>query len=416
MKQITASVMTVGTEILLGHILDTNSQYISNVLSDIGIRVELKCSVGDDRKSILEMLNYAMAKSDLVLITGGLGPTSDDITKKCLSDFFASPLAMNPVALEQVTAYFNRRGIPLTDINRKQAEMPQLAQVIINEMGTAPGMWFEKDDKVVVSMPGVPHEMHHMLNAWVVPGIKKQFRTPVILHRMVMTAGIGESWLSEKITSWEKSMPPHISLAYLPGYGQVKLRLTGTSHNPGKLREELDKKVVELETIIPEYVYGKDGITLEQRIGEILRERGETLSIAESCTGGYTGHLLTTIPGSSAYFMGGIIAYENRVKIGQLGVSEATLLKHGAVSEETVIEMAEGCRNLFRTSYAISTSGIAGPSGGTPEKPVGTIWMAVADQEGTVTRKLSIPKDRINTIKYASVAALILFWQRLYRN
>jgi nicotinamide-nucleotide amidase len=415
MKQITASVMTVGTEILIGHILDTNSQFIGNVLTGIGIRVVLKCSVGDERDEILEMLEYAHAKSDLVLITGGLGPTSDDITKKCLSEFFGSPMIMNPAALHQVEAYFSRRGIPLTDINRKQAEMPQLAEVILNEMGTAPGMWFENKKKVVISMPGVPHEMHHMLNSKVIPEIKKRYQTPMILHKMVMTAGIGESWLSEKIAGWERNLPEHISLAYLPGYGQVRLRLTGTSQDPVILQEELDKEVAELEKVIPEYVYGKDGITLEERIGEILRERNETLSIAESCTGGYIGHLLTTIPGSSAYFKGGIIAYDNNVKTGQLGVSATTLLEHGAVSEETVMEMAEGCRKLFRTNYALSTSGIAGPGGGTPEKPVGTIWMAVAGEAGTITRKISIPKDRINTIRYAAVATLILFWQRIDR-
>jgi nicotinamide-nucleotide amidase len=413
MEQVRASVITIGSEILYGHILDTNSQFIGDILSEIGIRVVLKSSVGDERIEILEMLEYARSRSDLVLITGGLGPTNDDITKKSLSEFFGSPLKMNMVALEQVTAYFKRRGIGLTDVNRRQAELPEMARVIENDMGTAPGIWIEKDHKVFVSMPGVPHEMHHMLTSKVIPEIKKKYRTPVIMHRLIMTAGIGESWLAEKITDWEEDLPPYISLAYLPGYGQVKLRLTGTGYDLKSLSAELNDRAERLGRLIPEYVYGKDGIKLEERIGQLLRNRRETLALAESCTGGYVGHLITSIPGSSDYFTGGSIAYDNAVKIAQLGVSEQTLERYGAVSEETVVEMAKGCRKLFRTDYAISTSGIAGPSGGTPEKPVGTVWMAVADEEVTRTRKISIPKDRINTIKFASVAALILFWQRL---
>ncbi|MBR9999474.1 MAG: competence/damage-inducible protein A [Cyclobacteriaceae bacterium] len=413
MKEITASVITVGTEILFGLILDTNSQFISNALTGIGVRVVLKSSVGDERKKILEMLKYASTKSTLVLITGGLGPTNDDITKKCLSEFFDSPLQMNPGALEEVSAYFAKRGIPLTEINRKQAEMPQLARMITNEMGTAPGMWLEKNGRVFISMPGVPHEMHHMLMTRVIPDIRGKYQTPVIQHKLIMTAGIGESWLAERISGWEKNLPGHISLAYLPGYGQVKLRLTGTSDDAGALQAELNEISNDLGKIIPEYIYGADGLTLEERIGQILTVRQENISLAESCTGGYIGHLLTTVPGSSRYFTGGLIAYHNDIKTGQLAVSEVTLLKYGAVSEETVREMAAGCRKLFNTHYAIATSGIAGPSGGSPEKPVGTIWMAVADESGTVTRKIIIPKDRINTIRYASVASLILFWQRI---
>ncbi len=413
MKQITASVITIGSEILFGHILDTNSQFISNLLTEMGVRVVLKSSVGDLREEILSILDYAEAQSDLILITGGLGPTNDDITKKCLSEYLNAPLRMNQEALAEVRSYFEKRGMPFTEINQKQAELPELARVITNEMGTAPGMWFERNHHVFISMPGVPHEMHHMLQKKVIPRIKEKYQTPIILHKLIMTAGIGESWLAEKIAVWEKELPVHISLAYLPGYGQVKLRLTGTGNDPGLLKAEIADRVAELKKLIPEYIYGEDGLSLQERIGQWLREKEETISTAESCTGGYISHLITTIPGSSDYFMGGVVAYHNEIKTSQLEVSGDTLLNFGAVSEETVREMAVGCRKRFHTHYALSTSGIAGPAGGTPEKPVGTVWMAVADESGVMTRKINIPKDRINTIKYSSVAALILLWQRI---
>ena len=413
MRPISASIITIGTEILYGHILDTNSQFISDLLTEMGIRVVLKSSVGDSRDEILSLLAYADRQSDLVLMTGGLGPTNDDITKKCLSDYFNSPLRMNQQALAEVRAYFEKRGMPFTEINQRQAELPEMAQVVTNDMGTAPGMWLERNGHVFISMPGVPHEMHHMLRSKVIPRIKERYQTPIILHKLIMTAGIGESWLAEKIADWERELPIHISLAYLPGYGQVKLRLTGTGEDPQLLQSEIQAGVLKLRKLIPEYIYGEDGLTLQEKIGQLLRQRGQTLSTAESCTGGYISHLITTIPGSSDYFMGGVVAYHNDIKINQLGVSPQTLDDHGAVSEETVREMAEGCRKNFNTHYAISTSGIAGPSGGTPEKPAGTVWMAVADGSGIVTRKFNIPKDRINTIKYSSVGALILLWQRL---
>jgi nicotinamide-nucleotide amidase len=415
MKQLSASVITIGSEILYGHILDTNSRFIGSLLSEMGIQVVLKSSVGDDRDDILSILAYAEKVSSLIFITGGLGPTNDDITKKCLSEYLRSPLKMNLRALEEVSAYFKKRGMPFTEINQKQAELPETAHVITNEMGTAPGMWLERNGQVFISMPGVPHEMHHMLQNKVIPKIKEKYQTPIILHKLIMTAGIGESWLAEKIAGWEKELPVHISLAYLPGYGQVKLRLTGTGDDRSRLQAEIDERILQLRQIIPEYIYGEDGLTLQERIGQMLRQRGETLSTAESCTGGYVSHLITTVPGSSDYFMGGVVAYHNAIKTDRLGISVQTLEKYGAVSEETVIEMAEGCRRDFNTDYALSTSGIAGPSGGTPEKPVGTVWMAVADRSGTITRKFNIPKDRINTIKYSSTAVMILLWQRIFQ-
>ena len=416
MERVNASVITIGSEILFGHILDTNSQFICDLLDGLGIHVVLKASVGDIRENILELLAYASSRSDLILLTGGLGPTNDDITKKCLADFFNSPIHLNKRALDEVKSYFEKRQMPFTELNQKQAELPELAQHITNDMGTAPGMWIEKNRQIYISMPGVPHEMHHMLNTRVVPKIREKYHTPVIQHKLIMTAGIGESWLADKIATWEKKLPAHISLAYLPGYGQVKLKLTGTGDEPEKLQIEIHEKVKELSKIIPEYIYGEDGLTLEGRIGQMLREKNETLSTAESCTGGYLSHLITTIPGCSDYYRGGVIAYHNSIKLSQLGVSENILNSQGAVSEETVREMAAGCLNRFQTHYSIATSGIAGPLGGTPVKPVGTVWIAVADRKGTVTRKYTIPKDRINNIKYSAVGALTLFWQRISQN
>jgi len=416
MNEVTASIITIGEEILYGLILDTNSHFISNMLTEIGVRVAFKTSVGDKKNEIIDVLRYAELKSNIIIMTGGLGPTNDDITKKCLSEYFNSPLKLNQQALIEVSDYFQRRGIPLTNLNRKQAEIPESAQILTNDMGTAPGMWFEKNNHIFISMPGVPHEMQHMFKTKVIPRIKDKYHTPVILHKLVMTAGIGESWLSEKIAIWEKKLPKNVSLAYLPGYGQVKLRLTGVGASHDLLHKQISDQVRKLKKLIPKYIYGEDGVSLEKKIGLLLGERNETLSVAESCTGGYLTHLLTSVPGSSAYFMGSTIAYHNEVKIKELDVSDKTISKYGAVSEETVKEMAEGCRKKFSTSYAVSTSGIAGPSGGSPEKPVGTIWIAVTDKFETVAKKYNIPKDRINNIKFASIAALTLLWQRISQN
>ncbi len=413
MKEITASIITIGEEILYGHILDTNSFSISNMLTDIGVKVMFKSSVGDKKSEIIDALKYAELKSDIIIITGGLGPTNDDITKKCLSVYFNSPLKLNQQALQEVRDYFQRRGMALTKLNRKQAEIPESAEILTNEMGTAPGMWFERSNHIFISMPGVPHEMEHMFKIKVISRIKDTFQTPVILHKLIMTAGIGESWLSDEIADWEKDLPNNISLAYLPGYGQVKLRLTGVGASRDLLQKQISEQVQTLKKLIPNYIYGEDGMSLEKKLGVLLSDRNETLSVAESCTGGYISHMITTVPGSSMYFIGGTIAYHNDMKIEMLDVSEDTLIKCGAVSEETVKEMAEGCRQKFKTDYAVSTSGIAGPEGGSPEKPVGTIWIAVSDKFEIVAKKYNIPKDRINNIKYASIAALTLLWQTI---
>lgn len=413
MANIIASIITIGEEILYGHTLDTNSQFIGEQLTAVGIKVGLKLSTGDQKDTILDALDHAEKRSDLILITGGLGPTSDDITKKCLADFFNVGMKMNEEALRQVELYFRRRGFTLTETNRNQAMIPENARLIINDVGTAAGMWFDKKNKTFISMPGVPHEMQQMMIEKIIPEIKKKYHAPAIFHKHIMTAGIGESWLAEKILEWENNLPPNMSLAYLPGYGQVKLRITGQGTDQEKLKRALDQQSAELRKYINEYIYGEDGISLQERIGQLLTEQHQTLSLAESCTGGYLAHLITTVPGSSNYFISGLVAYHNQVKMDLLGVKKQTLERVGAVSEETVKEMASGVRNRFYTDFGVATSGISGPGGGTPEKPVGTVWIAVADGHSCVAQRYSIPKNRINNIKYASVAALAMLWQRI---
>jgi nicotinamide-nucleotide amidase len=314
------------------------------------------------------------------LVTGGLGPTSDDLTKPCLVKHYNCELKINEEALAEVTAFFKSRGRELTDVNRQQAALPTCCEKITNKIGTAPGMWFERNGKVLVSMPGVPHEMKMMMSDLIVPKLKQQFITPTIYHRVIRTVGIGESFLADKISTWERSLPTHIKLAYLPSLGDVKLRLTGIGKSQGELVKEMDDLVERLMPLAGEYVFGFGEDPLEKVIGNSLRDRGLTLSIAESCTGGYVSHLITSVPGSSNYFMGSLIPYSYEIKMRQLGVRPETLEQYGAVSEPTIIEMANLVRAKFSTDIGVATSGVAGPGGATPEKPVGTVWIAVFGQ------------------------------------
>ncbi len=414
MKIITATILTIGEEILYGHILDTNANFISNAFSEIGIKVVMHLSVGDIFNDILDALKIAEARSDVVLITGGLGPTNDDITKKCLSNYFNSEIRLNQKVFEDLSEYFKKRGFPFTESNQKQAYLPENALVVRNEMGTAPGMWFEKDNTIFVSMPGVPHEMKYLVEKKIIPKLMEVFQSNIIYHKLIMTAGIGESWLAEKIEKWESSLPENISLAYLPSYGQVKLRLTARGQDKQFLIEEVKSYTNSLQKFIGQYIYGEDGETIQEAIGKKLTLNKQTLSTAESCTGGYISHLITNVPGSSVYYKGAVIAYSNDIKESIIDVRSETLQNFGAVSEETVKEMADGIRKKFKTDYAVATSGIAGPGGGTADKPVGTVWIAIAGPDGTMlTKKLTILKDRLSNIKYSSVTALVLLWQRI---
>lgn len=408
MTIITAELLTIGDELLYGQILDTNAQWMSVALSNAGIKVIRKTTVGDQEDEILTAFAEAERRVDILLITGGLGPTNDDLTKPCLSKYFNCELKINEEALAEVTEFFKSRGRALTEVNRQQAALPACCEKITNKIGTAPGMWFERNGKVFVSMPGVPHEMKMMMTDIIIPKLKQTFTTSNIHHHVIRTIGIGESFLAEKIADWENVLPSHIKLAYLPGLGEVKLRLTGIGNSIETLKEETNILANKLTDLVGEYIYGYGDEPLEGVIGRALLEKNLKLSIAESCTGGYLSHMVTSVPGSSAYFQGSIIPYAYEIKMQQLGVKPETLEKFGAVSEETIREMASRVREKFKTDIGVATSGIAGPGGATPEKPVGTVWIGYSDKQKTVAKKLQLTKDRIINIKFSSLAALNL--------
>ena len=405
---IKAEILTIGDEILYGQITDTNSQWMGTELSNIGVKVVRKTTVGDEEGEILTALSEAEQRADIILITGGLGPTSDDLTKPCLCKYFNCGLKMNEEALAEVTEFFTSRGRELTEVNRQQAMLPEACEKVTNPIGTAPGMWFSKGKKVFVSMPGVPHEMKKMMSDIILPRLKKEFQTPFIHHKIIRTVGIGESFLSDKISAWEKSLPAHVKLAYLPSLGEVKLRLTSSGKSESDLMAESQDLIEKLKPLAGEYIFGYDTDPLEVVIGNTLREKKLTISVAESCTGGYLSHLITSVPGSSEYFLGSMIPYAYEIKMRQLGVKPETLEKYGAVSEPTISEMASVVRARFTTDIGVATSGIAGPGGATPEKPVGMVWIAYSDKHQTVTKKLQLSNDRMINIRMASVAVLNL--------
>jgi nicotinamide-nucleotide amidase len=408
MKIITAELLTIGDEILYGQIVDTNAQWMSVELDKVGIKVIRKTSVGDQEQEILTAFAEAEKRADIILITGGLGPTSDDLTKPLLAKYFNCELVMNEEALAEVTAFFKSRGREMTEMNRQQAALPSACTKITNPIGTAPGMWFDRKGKIFMSMPGVPHEMKKMMTDRVIPKLRETFRMPVIQHKVIRTIGIGESFLADKISVWEKSLPTHIKLAYLPSLGEVKLRLTCFGEDAASLEKEINILAEKLLPLASEYVYGYGDEPIEVVIGKMLRDRKLTLSMAESCTGGYLSHLITSVPGCSDYFLGSMVPYAYEIKMRQLGVKPEVLEKYGAVSEQTIIEMANIVRAKFNTDIGVATSGIAGPGGATPEKPVGMVWIAYSDKHQTVTKKLQISQDRAINIRMASMAVLNL--------
>ncbi|GAB2620916.1 competence/damage-inducible protein A [Emticicia sediminis] len=408
MRPILAEVVTIGDEILYGQITDTNTQWMSTELDKIGVKTVRKSSVGDQEDKILQILAEAEKRADIVLLTGGLGPTKDDITKKMLCKYFDDELVINEDALAFITDFFVKRGRPMTELNRQQAAVPSRCTYLANKTGTAPGMWFERNGTVFVSMPGVPHEMKYLMSNEVIPRLKTFFETPIIYHKMIRTIGVGESFLAEKIENWEDNLPEHIKLAYLPSFGQVRLRLTAVGNDEAQLKQDVDAEIEKVLPLIGSSVFGFDNDDLEVAIGKELKKQGLTVSAAESCTGGYISHMFTKVAGSSAYFMGSVVSYDNSVKINVLGVNAETIAQHGAVSEETVTQMAEGARKLMKTDFAIATSGIAGPDGGTPEKPVGTLWIACAMEGRTIAKKVQMANQRDTNIQYGSVVALNL--------
>ena len=403
-------IITIGDEILIGQIIDTNSAWIGQLLNKHGFRISKITTVGDGEKEIFDAIESAMDQSDLVLLTGGLGPTKDDITKKVIADYFGVEMKFSDETWEKIQKFFKHIGRSTTPAHKQQCYMPANVNLLYNKMGTAPGMWFDKGNKVLVSMPGVPYEMKYLMEHQVLPKINDQFSTTPIAHRTIRTAGMGESKIAERVQKIEECLPDFIKLAFLPSLGHVRLRLTGMHESESKLHQILDKKVKEIEAELSDIVYATEDITLEEVVNKKLIETGLTIATAESCTGGYVAHRLTSISGSSAYFKGSVIAYANEVKMQQLNVSTKTLEEHGAVSEATVKEMVDGCLKLLQTDLAIATSGIAGPTGGTPNKPVGTIWIAIGNKDKIKTLKLQLGKNRLKNIEYTSNMALnVLF-------
>lgn len=398
--------ITIGDEILIGQIVDTNSAWMAQQLNLIGASINRITSISDGLSDIQSTLSLALKDADAVLITGGLGPTKDDVTKKALADFLEDELVFDDATYQRILRFFERLNRKTTEAHRLQCYMPSKANLLLNKMGTAPGMWFEHNGKIIVSMPGVPYEMKYLMEHEVLPKLKAFLPSKPIAHRTILTAGEGESRIAARIENIEDSLPDFIKLAFLPNLGQVRLRLSGSHKNETLLNKTLDEQAQKIKDTIPELIFGTDDQKLEEVIGNILKDQGKTLCTAESCTGGYLAHLITAIPGASSYFQGSIIAYDNKVKQQQLGVQTATLEAHGAVSEETVKQMVKGANELLNTDISIAISGIAGPGGGTPDKPVGTIWLAVGDNQRVWTRKLHAGKDRITNIKYASSHAL----------
>jgi nicotinamide-nucleotide amidase len=408
MQLIKAEIIAIGDELLYGQIVDTNSHWISQELDLVGVKVVRKTTVGDNRTDILTAFVEAEKRADLILITGGLGPTQDDLTKPLLAEYFGCGIVEFPAAVAAVTDFFKRRGREITPLNILQGHLPSCCTYVPNEVGTAPGMWFEKDGTYWMSMPGVPHEMKKLMKDFVLPRLPEIFKLPVIYHKVVKTVGIGESWLADLIRDWENALPEHIKLAYLPSLGQVRLRLTAFGRDRKKLETEVAEQLVLVLPQISNYVYGYDEETLESAIGNLLKNSRKTLALAESCSGGYVSHLVTTIPGSSAYFNGSVVPYHNRFKQDILGVSVKTLESKGAVSEETVLEMANGVRKLFGSDFGLASSGVAGPDGGTEEKPVGTVWIACVGKGFTAAKKLQLTQDRLLNIQLTAVAVLNL--------
>lgn len=400
-----AEILNIGDEILIGQIVNTNAVWIAQELNKRGVPVKRMTTVGDTKTDMLNAIDQAIQHHEIVIITGGLGPTKDDLTKDVLTQYFQTRLVFNEEVFELLDNFFKKRGRKLNEANKTQCYVPEACTVLMNYWGTAPGMLFEKQGKMIVSLPGVPLEMKELMNTYVFPYIETHYPLPPILHRSYLTEGIPESELMMMLAEWENNLPASIKLAYLPSAGQVTLRLSTLNEN-GNGWAMITEQEEKLKSILEDEIIGYDGETLEQAIQRIFIEKQLTLGTAESCTGGYIAHKITSVPGSSAYFMGSVVSYHNRVKQEVLQVNEQTLKTVGAVSKETVIQMAEHARNLLHTDYAIAVSGIAGPDGGTPEKPVGTVWVAWATPSGTLTKKYRFGNDRLTNIHRTFQASL----------
>ena len=408
-NSVNASIITIGDELLIGQTIDTNSAFIAQELNKIGVWVKRRVAVGDVYDDIWKALDEEGERSDIIIITGGLGPTADDITKPLLCDYFGGKLIVNEKVLAHVKHLFEkvfRRAGPMLERNLKQAEVPDVCTVLHNERGTAPGMLFRKDRALFFSLPGVPHEMKGLITNQVIPYLLKEFEMPSIVHRTAFTFGQGESMLAELLKDFETSLPSHIKLAYLPNYGMVKLRLTSQGDDKETVEKELLPYFEKMQELVKEFLVSNEDEGLEKVIGKVLKAKGKTMATAESCTGGYIAHLITSIAGSSAYYKGSVVSYANEIKENILGVQHDTLMSVGAVSEETVKQMVAGAIKKLNVDFALATSGIMGPDGGTPEKPVGTVWVAAGNKEKIETLQLNLRFDRERNISMTANNAL----------
>ena len=411
MDTIKVEIITIGDEILIGQIVDTNSAWMATQLNQYGFEIHKITSVHDNAQQIKEAITYAFTQAQVVLLTGGIGPTKDDITKHTLCELFNTKLIHSQEVYDNIIQLFKHRPNVMNPLTATQAMVPENCTVIQNEVGTAPITWFEQQGKILVSMPGVPYEMMLNMTTQIIPRLAKHFNTPNILHQTIITYGIPESQLAIMLTDWENSLPQHIHLAYLPNNGLVKLRLSGVSDNKENIKKEIQQLFDQLTPLLGDAIIAHEDITPQAYIGKLLKEKQQTISTAESCTGGNIAHLITSIPGSSAYYKGSITAYSNEIKIKLLGVDEDAITQHGAVSQEVVEQMAKGARERMNTHYAIATSGIAGPDGETPDKPVGTTWIAIATHNKVVSKKFQFGKLREQNINRATQAALTLLIQ-----
>ena len=408
-----AEIITIGDEILIGQIVDTNSAWMAKSLNAIGIQVKQITSVSDDAEHIMEAIAQAEKRAKIILITGGLGPTKDDITKFTLARYFNMGMRRDQATLDHVTEIFRKYKRPMIDVNIRQADVPDGCEVIQNKNGTAPCMWFDRGEHIIVSMPGVPFEMMYLMDEEILPRLKKSFDLPFIYHKTLLTANIGESFLAQEIAGIEDSLPAGIKLAYLPKLGQVRLRLSASGTDEQQLKQEVDYWSKQIVAQIKAFVVAEDDIALEKAVLDIMKARQLTLSTAESCTGGYIAHLITQHAGCSAVYDGGAVTYSYDLKQSVLGVSEETLNQFGAVSEQTVKEMALGAIAHFKTDYSVAVSGIAGPDGGTEDKPVGTVWIAVATKNGVVAKLHTFGNKRIQNIERSATAALTMILNQL---
>lgn len=412
MKEIVIKNISIGDELLIGQVINTNAAWLGEHLSSAGFQLDSTLTIGDSEKAILDAFNACM-DADLVLVTGGLGPTADDITKPTVCKFFDTELVFCQAAYDNVVSLFKRRGFQMSERNRSQAMLPKACEYIPNTYGTAPCMWLEKKGVVFAFMPGVPFEMKGIFTDELLPRIKQRFHAVPYEKRVVMTTGIGESFLADKIKEWEDALPDFLSLAYLPQHGMVRLRLNGRHADAVLLHETLDREISKLKDLIPEYIFAMQDQPIERTIFDLLINKGKTFASAESCTGGNIAHVITLIPGSSEVFKGTAVTYATPMKTKVLGVPAKMIEKHGVVSQEVVESMATGVRDLMEADFGVATTGVAGPSGGTEETPVGTVWIGVASSKGVVSKCFNFGKDRENVINRATIMAYEMLRQQL---